>query len=135
MAKSHKIPTYQINENGINLLLTEDGNAAYMLRQVSWNGRSERLELRKWHTTSTGEEIPGKGISFKDKSKVDEVVETLTKNNFGKTESILKNLNEREDFEIALANTIGQKKIIEARNTELDFPDDECIYFDPKNYI
>lgn len=135
MAKKNKTPTYKINEDGLNILLSEDGNATYMLRQVSWNGRTERIELRKWHITSTGEEIPGKGMSFKDKGKVDEVVESLTKNNFGKTETILKNIQDREDFEISLVNTIGQKKVIESRNTEVEVSEDECIYYDPKNII
>lgn len=133
MAKKMKVPTYQINENGYNILLAEEGNTSYMLRQVSWNGRTERIELRKWHTTNTGEEIPGKGISFKDKDKVDEVVETLALNNFGNTENILKNIHNRNDFEDALARTIGQQKVIEARNTEVEVTEEE--YYDPRNLI
>lgn len=133
MAKKMKVPTYQINENGYNILLAEEGNTSYMLRQVSWNGRTERIELRKWHTTNTGEEVPGKGISFKDKEKVDEVVETLTLNNFGNTENILKNIHNRQDFEDALAHTIGQQKVIEARNTEVEVTEEE--YYDPRNLI
>ena len=133
MAKKMKTPTYQINENGYNILLAEEGNTSYMLRQVSWNGRTERIELRKWYNSNTGDEIPGKGISFKNKEKVDEIVESLTLNNFGNTENILKNIHNRADFEDALVHTIGQQKVIEARNTEVEVTEDE--YYDPRNLI
>ena len=133
MAKKMKAPTYQINENGYNILLAEEGNTSYMLRQVSWNGRTERIELRKWYNSNTGDEIPGKGISFKNKEKVDEIVESLTLNNFGNTENILKNIHNRNDFEEALVHTIGQQKVIEARNTEVEVTEDE--YYDPRNLI
>lgn len=131
--KEKKTPSYVVNQDGINILAAEDGNISYMLRQVSWNGRTERLELRKWHIAGTGEEIPGKGITFRDKTKVDEIVESLAKNDFGRTEQLLQNIHERDDFEDALVHTIGQQKVIQARNTEYEINEDE--YFDPKNLI
>lgn len=133
MAKKNKIPTYQIDENGPKVLLSEEGNTSYMLRKVSWNGRPSKFEIRKWHMSNTGDEIPGKGISFKDENTINELVEGLTESNYGNTETILKNIQNRNDFETALVNTIGQQKIIEARNTEVEITKEE--YYDPRNLI
>lgn len=131
--KERTAPVFKVNPDGVNILVAEDGNTSYMLRQVAWNGRIERLELRKWHISGAGEEIPGKGITFKNREKIDEVVETLAKNNFGRTEQLLQNIQDRSDFEEALVHTIGQKKVIESRNTEYEITEDE--YYDPKNLI
>lgn len=133
MAKNKKAPTYKINAEGPNILIAEEGNSAYMLRQVSWNGRPEKIELRKWITTPNGEELPGKGFSFRDRSKLDEIVEGLAQNNFGNTKILLQNIRDREDFESALVHTIGQQKVIQARNTEFEVDKDE--YYDPRNLI
>lgn len=133
MPKKKKIPTYKINEEGPNILIAEEGNSSYMIRQVSWNGRPEKIELRKWITTSNGDEVPGRGFSFKDRAKLDEIVEGLAQNNFGKTKVILQNIRDREDFEESLVQTIGQQKVIQARNTEFEVAKDE--YYDPRNLI
>lgn len=48
-----------------------------MLRVVSWNGRPESLDLRKWFEGDDGEEKPGKGISF-SKSEASDIVAALS---------------------------------------------------------
>lgn len=131
--KEKKEPRYTIQPHGPDICLHERGNTTLMLREVSWNDRPAKLELRKWHIGSSTE-VPGKGITFYSREEIDSVVEGLAKHNYGNTENILHNIHEREDFEEALVHTIGQKKIIQARNTEYEV-EEEPEYFDPKNLV
>ena len=49
-----------------------------MLRVVSWNGREAALDLRKWYEDrETGDEKPGKGISF-SRSEASDIVAALS---------------------------------------------------------
>lgn len=131
--KEKREPYYTINTDGPDICISEHGNTTLMFREVSWNNRPPKLELRKWHIDSVSE-VPGKGLTFYSKEEVDCVVESLAKHNYGNTEKLLQGINEREDFEEALVHTIGQKKVIQARNTEYEV-EEEPEYYDPKNLV
>lgn len=123
---------YQIDPEAVNCVIEERNNTVTMLRKVAWNGREARLELRKWVVEENGEK-PMKGFSFMTQEGPHNLVHTLIDNNFGDTKTILGSLHKRDDFETSLAETIGMKKVIEAKNTEVTVQSDE--FFDPKNMI
>ena len=55
---------FEIKENGINELIDEGtGNSSIMLREVGWNGRDPKLEIRKW-IIDVDKETPMRGLSF-----------------------------------------------------------------------
>lgn len=123
---------YQIDPEAVNCVIEERNNTVTMLRKVAWNGREARLELRKWVVEENGEK-PMKGFSFMTQEGPHNLVHTLIDNSFGDTKTILGSLHKRDDFETSLAETIGMKKVIEAKNTEVTVQSDE--FFDPKNMM
>lgn len=123
---------YKIEQGTINDIIEERNNTVTMLRKVAWNGRDARLELRKWVIEENGEK-PMKGLSFSTEEGPHNLVHILTKRGFGDTKTILGNLKEREDFDSALTETIGMKKVIEVKNTEVSVQSDE--FYDPKSML
>ena len=57
------------------------------------------------------------------------LVEVMADNGYGNTKTVLGALSKREDFEDALTQTIGKKKVEKAKNTEVTV--DEEASFDP----
>lgn len=124
--------TFEINPDGINELIDERANSIIMLREVAWNGRQYHLELRKWIIDENGDK-PMKGVSFLTEDGPHNLVETMAKLGFGKTENILKNIKNREDFDEELVKLLGKKKINEAKEKEVIITKDD--YYDPENII
>lgn len=124
--------TYEIKEDGINELIEEKGNTILALREVAWNGRKAHLELRKWIIDENGDK-PMKGVSFSSEETPNILVDKMTELGFGNTENIINNIKEREDFDAALESAIGKKKIIKAKNTEVEISEDD--FYDPKNIL
>ena len=117
--------SFEINPEGINEVVEENGNMITMLRQVSWSGKEEKLELRKW-IVDTDSEKPMKGCSMTEIGW-NNLACILTKNGFGETKEILENIKDREDFDDALVKVIGKKKFTEAKETVIEEDD----YFTP----
>ena len=112
--KEPKELTYSIKEDGINEVIDEGGNMILMLREVGWNGRDHRLELRKWIIDAESEK-PMKGCTFMTEQGPHNAEETFVRLGFGQTTNLLHELSAREDFEQSLVHTIGQKKVDEAK--------------------
>ena len=129
MASSGPI-TFTIKEDGINELIEERGNMVTMLREVAWGNREAHLEVRKW-VVSPDEEKPMRGCSFMTEEGPHKLVEVMADNGYGNTKTVLGALSKREDFEDALAQTIGKKKVEKAKNTEVTVDEEE--FFDPKS--
>lgn len=110
-------------------VIDERGNSAIMLRKVAWGDGQEKLELRKWVMNENGSETPLKGTSFLTEEGPDNLTKTLVKRGFGKTEEVLYELKEREDFEQSLINVIGKEKVDDAKSKEAE------EYFDPREMI
>jgi hypothetical protein len=123
---------YEIDPNGPNILIEERNNTVTMLRNVAWNGRDARLELRKWVVEENGEK-PMRGLSFLTPEGPNNLVNALTEQGYGNTQTIIKNIKGREGFEDALAAEIGMQKVIEAKNTEVTVQSDE--FYDPKSML
>lgn len=129
MASSGPI-TFTIKEDGINELIEERGNMVTMLREVAWGNREAHLEVRKW-VVSPDEEKPMRGCSFMTEEGPHKLVEVMADNGYGNTKTMLGALSKREDFEDALTQTIGKKKVEKAKNTEVTVDEEE--FFDPKS--
>lgn len=124
--------SFEINPDGINELIDERANSTIMLREVAWNGRQSHLELRKWIIDENGDK-PMKGVSFLTEDGPHNLVETMAKLGFGKTENILKNIKDREDFDEELVKLLGKKKINEVKEKEVIITKDD--YYDPESII
>jgi hypothetical protein len=122
--------SFDLKENGINELIDERNNTVMMLREVSWNGRQEHLELRKWIVGEEGER-PNKGVVFMTEEGPHNLVNVMTKLGYGDTKTVLGNLKDRADFEPALVETIGMQKVVQAKNSEVEVSEDD--YFDPRS--
>ena len=129
MASSSPI-TFTIKEDGINELIEERGNMVTMLREVAWGNREAHLEVRKW-VVSPDEEKPMRGCCFMTEEGPHKLVEVMADNGYGNTKTVLGALSKREDFDDALTQTIGKKKVGKAKNTEVTVDEEE--FFDPKS--
>lgn len=116
--------TYTVNPDGINEVIEENNNMITMLRQVSW-GKAEKLELRKW-IVDTDSEKPMKGCAMGE-TGWHTLTEILAKNGYGDTKEILTNIKDREDFDKALVQVIGKKKVGQVKETVIEEDD----YFTP----
>lgn len=124
---------FEIKEDGINELIDEGtGNSSIMLREVGWNGRDPKLEIRKW-IIDVDKETPMRGLSFITEQGPHTLTEVLTEKGFGNTEKIITNIKDREDFDDSLVKVIGKKKIEKSKNTEVTISEDD--YFDPKSVL
>lgn len=123
-----KLLSYDVKKDGINEVIDEAGNMVVMLREVAWQGREHRLELRNW-IIDVDKEMPMKGVAFKTEQGPHNCVEIMVKHGFGNTQKVLQELSLREDFEDALLHTIGRKKIDETKQKEVVVEEDD--YFIP----
>ena len=124
---------FEIKENGINELIDEGtGNSSIMLREVGWNGRDPKLEIRKW-IIDVDKETPMRGLSFITEQGPHILTEVLAEKGFGNTEKLITNIKDREDFDDSLVKVIGKKKIEKSKNTEVTISEDD--YFDPKSVL
>lgn len=124
---------FEIKEDGINELIDEGtGNSSIMLREVGWNGRDPKLEIRKW-IIDVDKETPMRGLSFITEQGPHILTEVLAEKGFGNTEKLINNIKDREDFDESLVKVIGKKKIEKSKNTEVTISEDD--YFDPKSVL
>ena len=128
-----KVLNYDVKEDGINELVYENNNTCIMLREVSWQNRPHKLEIRKWNIDVNGTETPNKGLTFPCKEAADSLVHTMTKNGFGETKQIIHNIKNRTDFEDSLVQNIGMQKVIETRNTTTEVTEDDLL--DPQEIM
>ena len=124
--------SYEVNPDGINEVIDEKGSMTLMLREVAWNGRQSHLELRKW-VVDVDKEQPMRGVSFITEDGPHNLAEVLVQHKYGNTKNLLKQLSARDDFEEALIDVIGKKKVVAAKNTTAVVTEDD--YYDPKTLI
>lgn len=124
--------SYEVNPDGINEVIDEKGSMTLMLREVAWNGRQSHLELRKW-VVDVDKEQPMRGVSFITEDGPHNLAEVLVQHEYGNTKNLLKQLSARGDFEEALIDVIGKKKVVTAKNTTSVVTEDD--YYDPKTLI
>lgn len=126
---------FDFPEHGIDEVVAESGNTIVRLKEVSWNGRPAKLEVRKWRMSSNGEETPAQGLTFANEDIAHSLVNTMTKIGLGHTSTVLKNLSSRADFNEALVQTIGKEKVIQAQETEFTRVIGKDDYYDPRSMM
>ena len=108
------------------------GNSFIALRRLRWSESSPfRLDIRKWYTSSTGEEIAGKGVSFITQEGPDNLVNGLIEMGYGETQKVIDSIKDRPDF----LPTI--KRVLTDMDVNLDDIKEEAIdslqeFYDPK---
>ena len=110
-----------------DVLIEERGNTAIYFRMVDWNDRpAQRPELRRWRLNETGES-PDKGFTFLTDDGPKNLAKEIIKRDFGETKEYIEVLTEREDFDDALIQVIGKKRVSNAKETEV-----EENFYDPR---
>lgn len=114
------------------------GSSFIALRKIRWNPYSPfKLDIRKWYTNSTGEEIAGKGVSFMTEQGPDNLIQSLLSHGYGDTRKTLDGIKDRDDF---LENV---KEILEEKQSSLGSliievspskPEEE-LFYDPKSIL
>lgn len=111
------------------------GNSFLALRRLRWSPTSSfKLDIRKWYTNSSGEEIAGKGVSFMTEDGPDNLIEALMNHGYGDTRKTLNAMKSREDFLPAV------KEIITENNFDLEsvtIPNIDSLesFYDPKSIL
>lgn len=109
-------------------IFDEKGNIVLMARKVAWNDNKSKIELRKWYV-NVDKEKASAGFSFLTEEGPDNLINVLIKKGHGQTEEILESLKDREDFDEALRNVIGDK-VDSIKNQK---PEND--YYDPKEML
>lgn len=88
---------YKIEDNFDYIL--EEGNKSYIaLREIGWNGRDPKVDIRKWFTDdNNGEDKVGRGIGL-TKEGANELAVALAKENFGSTKRLIRAIKNRDNF-------------------------------------
>ncbi len=124
MAKSNDDFSFTVNPN-FDFILEEGQNSSICLRKISWNGRAEKVDIRKY-TYEDGKEKMLKGISLSDDA-TDEMVNVLVENGYGDTKRILRGMSDRREFQECL-DTMN--------DPDEDYDDDsEEGYYDPSELL
>jgi len=114
------------------------GSSFIALRKLRWSPTSNfKLDIRRWYTSSTGEEIAGKGVSFMTEQGPDNLIQALLSHGYGDTRKTLDGIKNRPDF---LENV---KDILEEKESELGSliiersvqPKVEELFYDPKSIL
>lgn len=114
------------------------GSSFIALRKLRWSPTSSfKLDIRKWYTNNTGEEIAGKGISFMTDQGPDNLIQALLKHGYGDTRKTLDGIRERPDF---LENV---KDILDEMHSDLGCliverspsTNIEELFYDPKSIL
>ena len=114
------------------------GSSFIALRKLRWSPTSSfKLDIRRWYTNNTGEEIAGKGISFMTEQGPDNLIQALLKHGYGDTRKTLDGIKERPDF---LENV---KDVLDEMHSDLGgliverapSTDIEELFYDPKSIL
>ena len=114
------------------------GSSFIALRKLRWSPTSSfKLDIRRWYTSNTGEEIAGKGVSFMTEQGPDNLIQALLKHGYGDTRKTLDGIRERPDF---LENV---KDVLDEMHSDLGgliverapSTDIEELFYDPKSIL
>jgi hypothetical protein len=114
--------SYEINKE-YDYIIEEAANTTICLRKISWGGRPEKIDIRKY-SYSDGEEKMMKGVSLSDEG-ANELTNILAFTGYGDTKKLAKAIKSREDYYDGCENDI------EEESEEVS----EGEYYDPKMLI
>ena len=105
---------FKYSFRGINRIVEEKNNSFIRFAQIAWASEDEEVEpskikydIRKYFTDADGNEKLGKGLTFLTDDGPHELANILVEEGFGKTEKILGNLKNRDDFGDAVKAVYG----------------------------
>lgn len=98
--------SYEINKE-YDYIIEEAANTTVCLRKISWSGRPEKIDIRKY-SYSDGEEKMMKGISLSDEG-ANELTNILASTGYGDTKKLTKAIKEREDYYEGCENDIDSE--------------------------
>lgn len=89
---------YESYDDGINEVIEDYAGSAFLsLRQVRWtDGRDYTLDLRRYYIDKNGNEVPGKGLSFKTDQGPTNLVKAFIKHDCCDNVEITKALMEHD---------------------------------------
>jgi hypothetical protein len=114
------------------------GSSFIALRKLRWSPTSSfKLDIRRWYTNNTGEEIAGKGISFMTEQGPDNLIQALLKHGYGDTRKTLDGIKERPDFLENVKDVLDEMHsdlggLIVERTPSTDI---EELFYDPKSIL
>lgn len=125
------------SELDINEIFDEGtGNSFLALRSLRWTPNSPfKLDIRKWFTNSEGEEIAGKGVSFITEEGPNNLINALMKHGYGDTRGILDQLKDRDDFLVAVKETLQNNNL---SLDDVEVPSLDSLneaFYDPKQVL
>ena len=121
---------FEYKITGTDEIIEEKGNAFIALREVTWgNSTKGKLELRKWYTDSDGNDTPNKGVVFLSEETPNLITEKMIELGFGDTESLLRELQKRDDYEIAMYNIENNVKENKPDNVNYFIPSDDLFNY------
>ena len=114
------------------------GSSFIALRKLRWSPTSSfKLDIRRWYTNNTGEEIAGKGVSFMTEQGPDNLIQALLKHGYGDTRKTLDGIKERPDFLENVKDVLdemhsdlGSLIVERAPSTSI-----EELFYDPKSVL
>lgn len=90
-------------------IIEEKGNTFMALRKIQWGDREAiNLDLRKYYTSSSGEEVMGKGVSFQTDEGPNSLIKVMVMNGYGETQDILEGIRDRDDFRSSLNKVLSE---------------------------
>jgi len=111
--------TMDIDKEFGDYVLEEGDNTSINLRKVSWNGRSSKLDIRKWFYDPDNNERAMKGVTLSEEGG-DELTNVLVDKGYGDTNRIYNSIKTRDDFNSA---------------TEDNSEEDGEEYYDPSELL
>lgn len=122
---------YNIEDN-FNHIFDEKGNMFLAVRKIRWGDSQDiKLDIRKWYSTSTGEEKVGKGFSFLTDEGPNELTKVLLETGYGRTDEVISSIKNRDDFNSSIMKVLSTDEKKYLQDTKIDTEE----YYDPKESL
>lgn len=100
--------SYEIVD-GFDKIFDEKGNTFLALRRISWNGNTDKYDLRRWRNNAQGDEMADKGFTFLTEEGPHELTKVLLDSGFGHTVEVINSIKDRDDFKESILTSLEGK--------------------------
>lgn len=125
--------SYEINEEFGTNIIGEGGSTFSALRKISWNGRDEKIDIRKYTINSDGNEVMGKGISLSEE-EADTLTNLLIENGYGDAYTILNSVKNNDEYighMATILKDIDDERVNKSIEMVREYYEEDNLY-DPK---
>ena len=120
-------------QDDFDYIIEEKANQFTALRRIDWgNTGNFKLDIRRYYTSSGGEEKMGKGMSFITEEGPSELCKVLLGLGYTDTVDVLKSIKDRDDFRSSLNTVLNNKEDEFYDNSAGEVGSD---YYDPKELL